>query len=195
MKSEEREREPAASSRPPVLSSRAYPVASRLSSCFVRASLFAVILFFLLPLLPLASLYSRFYLAALYPPTLHGHTTRAFFFSGFHLPASHFLAPRYKRPTNDRAVPPSRATENISLAGPIFNYYPPRRRTPASERGSGGNLGRVLTYTSSHVCVCVCLSQMNVAVYSCVSYGPTCARQDFTHKFQNNHVSVSLRQT
>lgn len=27
-----------------------------------------------------------------------------------------------------------RAVENISSTGPIFNYYPPRRRTPASEQ-------------------------------------------------------------
>lgn len=52
--------------------------------------------------------------------------------------------------------------------------------------GSGGNLGRVLTYTSS----CV---QMNVVVCACVSYGHACTHQDFIHKFQNNDVSVSLR--
>lgn len=177
-------REPAASSPPPLL--------PRLPRCLPSLFLLRPRLFIRgHPLLspppppppPLASLYSRFYLAALYPPTLHGHTT--FFFSGFHLPASHFLAPRYKRPTNDRPVPPNRAMENIPLAGPIFNYYPPRRRTPASERGSGGNLGRVLTYTSS----CVSLSQSNKrgGVFVRVVRTPS-ARQDFIHKFQNKHV-------
>lgn len=171
-------REPAASSPPPFSFTPLSPVSLPRSPAplYSRSSFSSRISLFAIP-----------YHASLYPPTtLHGHTERArarSFFSGFHLPASHFLARRYKRPT-DRPVSPSCTMENISLAGPISNYYAAPKKTPASERGSGGNLG-----LSINLYQLTRPDERGKCIRMIHRYEYTCARQGFIHKFQNNHVS------
>lgn len=173
--------------RPPLSSPT--PIPGCLPSLFPlrpRLSLFAVILFFLPHLLLPSRLFIR---DSTLPLFIHLLCTvipsaRSFFPPFIFLRRTFWRRATKDQPTTDRPVPPSYGKYFVDRTD--FQLLSAASENSGLRTGSGGNLGRVLTYTSS----CV---QMNVVVCACVSYGHACTHQDFTHKFQNNDVSVSLR--